>query len=157
MHKHTCPVCDATYDVADDIRSLPHLRRYMALCRAAHFHWPETHPQQFANWRSLRVWLQMKVGHRKIGNKIPLVGVPKNVAIILAEAALRGANSNSMVTYHGGQLIVWQPKSIAFAKLKHYDAVDLFEKVAAVIHAEIGIDSEELLANPPPSSRSHGP
>jgi hypothetical protein len=145
MHKHKCPVCDVEYNETDDIRSLPHLKRYMALCRAAHFHWPESHPQQFDTWPELRRWLQMKVGHREIGVRIPIVGISKKLALILVEAAIRGSKAGSVPTFHKGEIIIWNARSISYAKLKHYDAVKLFNDVAALIESEIGISADELL------------
>lgn len=145
MHKHKCPVCDVTYDETDDIRSLPHLRRYMALCRAAHFHWPESHPFQTRDWQALRAYLQMKCGHRELASQTTITGMTKEQAIFAATIALQSAGSYAIPTWHNDALLIWRPQSISYAKLKHYDAVKLFNDVAEVIRAEVGMDPDDLL------------
>ena len=147
VHKHKCPVCDVEYNELDDIRSLPHLRRYMALCRAAHFHWPEAHPFQTRDWQALRAYLQMKCHYRELASRTKIVGMTKEQAIFSATIALQGAGSYAIPTWFEDELLIWKPKSISYAKLKHYDAVKLFEDVAGVIHAETGMSPEELLSS----------
>lgn len=140
-----CPHCGCEIEASDKRRSLPHLRRYFALIRAAYHHWPETHATQFSDETECRKWLQMKAGHREIGARIPLVGMNKDRAVALVEAAIRAAGSYAVPLMHGGDLVVFVPRSIAFGKLSHLAACDLFNSVADVIKAETGIDADKLL------------
>ena len=138
-----CPVCGCAID--REPRSLAQLRRYFAMIRAAFHHWPESHERQFASEEECRKWLQMKAGHREIGATIPLTGMSKERAMLLAEAAIRAAGSYAVPVIHGDTLAIWRPKSIAFSKLGHKEACRLFDDVADVIRAETGIDPEEMM------------
>lgn len=141
-----CPACGFVLDDAKGLpRSVPQLRRYFAMIRAAYHHWPERHERQFASEDECRKWLQMKAGHREIGATIPLTGMSKERAMLLAEAAIRAAGSYAVPVIHGDTLAIWRPKSIAFSKLGHKAACRLFDDVADVIRAETGIDPDELL------------
>jgi hypothetical protein len=126
-------------------RSVPQLRRYFALIKAAFHHWPETHERQFASEEECRKWLQMKAGHREIGATIPLTGISKERAMLLAEASIRAAGSYAVPTIHGDTLVIHRPRSIAFGKLGHKAACVLFDEVASVIRAETGLDPDALL------------
>jgi len=141
--KH-CPECGCVLD-EDKPRSLPQLRRYFAMIRAFYFHWPKSHGRQFTNETECRKWLQMKAGHREPGASIPLVGMPKERAMFLAEAVIRGAGSYADVEMQGDTLIVYVPRSVAFGKLKHLAACALFDDVATVFHAETGMDPEQVM------------
>ena len=138
-----CPVCGCAID--REPRSLAQLRRYFAMIRATFHHWPESHERQFASEEECRKWLQMKAGHREIGATIPLTGMSKERAMLLAEAAIRAAGSYAVPVIHGDTLAIWRPKSIAFSKLGHKEACRLFDDVADVIRAETGIDPEEMM------------
>jgi len=126
-------------------RSVEQIRRYFAIIKAAFFHWPEDNERQFANSEELRAYLQMKAGAREIGAQIPLTGLPKERAMMLAEAAIRGAGSYAMPVIHGDTLVVFRPKSISFAKMAHADFCRLSDAVCDVIRAETGHDPDELL------------
>jgi hypothetical protein len=141
----SCPHCGCDIGVTDSKRSVPHLRRYFALIRAAFHHWPEAHAVQFVTEEEFRKWVQMKAGHREVGARIPLIGLNKDRAVALAEAAIRAAGSYAVPVMHGNDLVVFVPKSIAFGKLSHLAACDLFNSVAEVITAETGLDCEQLL------------
>ncbi len=140
-----CPHCGYEIEAGDKKRSVPHLRRYFALVRAAYHHWPETHDTQFSDETECRKWLQMKAGHREIGARIPLVGLNKDRAVALVEAAIRAAGSYAVPVMHGGDLVVFVPRSIAFGKLSHLAACALFDGVADVIRSETGMDAGTLL------------
>jgi hypothetical protein len=141
----TCPHCAGDLDGdASKPRSLDQHRRYFALMRAVFHHWPETHAVQFTSQDELRVWLQMKAGHRQIGVRTPL-GEDRNRDLFVAEAAIRGCGSNAMPIIYGDELVVFKPKSIAFANLSHERFCKLNEEVSAVILAETGLDAEQIL------------
>lgn len=142
---HSCPHCGCTIEPSGKGRSVPHLRRYFSLIRAAAHHWPDSHETQFADVTECRKWLQMKAGHREIGARIPLIGLRRDRALALAEAAIRAAGSYAVPVMHGGDMVVFVPKSIAFGKLSHLAACALFDDVAAVIRAETGLEPDTLL------------
>lgn len=141
-----CPECGAILDKAGKSpRSVPQLRRYFAMIRAAFLHWPEKHERQFASSEELRAYLQMKAGYREVAATIPLIGIPKDRAVFLAEAAIRAAGGYAMPVLHGDTLAVFKPKSIAFGKMKHSDFCKLVDGVSDVIFAETGMRGEQLL------------
>jgi len=141
----TCPYCDCDIEPSKKPRSLDQLRRYFAMIKAAYHHWPEKHDHQFASWKELRSFLQMKAGHRIVGAQIPLSGMSKDRAKMLAEAAIRGAGSYAMPVFHGDTLVIFRPKSIAFAKMEHHEFCRLSDMVESVIQAETGLQAGQLL------------
>lgn len=142
-----CPECGAVLDpkAKGAPRSLEQHRRFFGLMRAVFHHWPETHPVQFGDETECRKWLTMKAGHREIGARIPLVGINRERAMLLAEAAIRAAGSYAVPIIHGDTLVVFKPKSIAFAKLSHAAFCALNNAVDDVIQAETGLDPKQLL------------
>lgn len=140
-----CPDCGCDLSKPGKARSPEQLRRYFALMKATFMHWPEAHPHQFANLEEMRSWLQMKAGHREVGAHIPISGMSKERALLLAEAAIRAANSFAWPVIHGDTLVVFRPKSISFAKLYHANFCRLASDVEAVILKETGLDPERLL------------
>jgi hypothetical protein len=144
-HARTCPHCGGDLEAGGGKpRSVEQHRRYFALMRAVFHHWPETHAVQFTSQEELRVWLQMKAGHRQIGVRTPL-GEDRNRDLFVAEAAIRGCGSNAMPVIFADELVVWKPKSIAFGKLGHEAFCKLNDEIDAVIKAETGLDADQLL------------
>lgn len=141
----SCPHCGCELAPEGKARSGDQLRRYFAMIRAAFLHWPESHAHQFANAEELRAFVQMKAGHRTVGAQIPLTGMSKERAMLLAEAAIRGAGSYAMPVIHGDVLVIFRPKSISFGKLDHSSFCRLSDDVEAVIRNETGLDPEALL------------
>lgn len=143
----TCPVCGHSDEGRNRgaPRSLEQLRRYFAVIRAAFHHWPETSARQFSDEEALRAYVQMKVGYREIAATIPLVGLNKDRAVMLVEASIRAAGSYAMPVVHKGDLVIFKPKSISFAKLGHSEFCKLNDAVEAVIEQEIGVPVETML------------
>lgn len=141
-----CEFCGHAQGDTIDPRSLVQLRRYHAMIRAAYDNWPEAHEHQFANVHECRAWLQMKAGAREIGAQIPLAGMTKERAMMLAEASLRGGGSYAMPVMHGDVLVIFRPKSISFAKMTHHEFCRLSDAVEDVIRGVLGVDAEQLLA-----------
>lgn len=143
-----CPHCLSPLDESPKgaPRSPEQLRRYFAMLRAVHFHWPDTAEHKFDDVTALRKWAQMKAGHREIGARIPLTGVSKEAAMFLAEAAIRGSGSHALPIIHGDTMVVFVPKSIAFSKLGHRDFCKLNDEVDQVIRDESGLDPEKCMA-----------
>jgi len=145
-----CPHCgcELAAEASGKPRSVAQLRRYFKMIRQAWENWPESHPHQFASADEARAFLQMKAGAREIGAQIPLAGMSKERAMLLAEAAIRGAGSFAWPVIHGDTLVVFRPKSVSFAKMAHLDFCDLSDRVAGVIEAETGIKIDDLLMEP---------
>jgi len=142
-----CPHCgcELTPPAGGKPRSVEQIRRYFAMIKAAYHHWPEAHDRQFASAEELRAWLQMKAGARDIGATIPLSRIGKERAMLLAEAAIRGAGSYAMPVLHGDTLVIFKPKSVSFAKMGPKAFGELSDAVATVIEAETGLQVEQLL------------
>lgn len=137
-----CPTCGSK---TKKVRSIDQHRRFFAVLHAAYHHWPETHEHQFSDETELRKWLQMKAGHREIGARIPLTGIRKEHALILAEAAIKAAGSYAVPKIHKSELVVWKPKSIAFERLSHLEFCSLNNGIDAILQDEIGMSGDELL------------
>lgn len=149
MTKQTlsCPHCDMriSVDPKGVPRSVPQLRRYMQLMRAAFANWPESNPRQFGDVEELRAFVQMKAGYREIAAQIPLVGLPRDKALFLVEASIRSTGIYAMPVLHGDTMVIFKPKSIAFSKLPHIAFCALNNAVDEVIRAETGLDPDQLL------------
>lgn len=146
MSDRSCPHCGCILnDPGKSARSVPQLRRYFAMIKAAFHHWPESNSRQFSSVEELRAFLQMSAGFREIGATIPLVGMNKDRAVFLAEAAIRAAGSFALPVLHGDTLVIFKPKSIAFTKLSHTEFCRLSDDVGDVIFNETGVRGEQLL------------
>lgn len=143
-----CPTCGAP--AKRQPRSLDQHRRYFALIKSAFHHWPEAHEKQFGDETELRKWLQMRAGYREIGAKIPLVGLNRDRAVMLVEAAIRAAGSYAVPVVHGDTLVVFKPKSIKFDSMPHLEFCGLNNAVDDVLRAE-GVDPDQLLAHGVPA------
>ena len=141
----TCPSCGCDITGNDKPRSLPQLRRYFALIRAAFHHWPETAEVQFASEEECRKHLQMRAGWRDVGARIPLVGVNQEAAKMLASAAIAGAKAHAWPVVHKGELIVWIPRSISFHSMGPQEFGQLSDAVSAVIKDMTGMDADQMM------------
>jgi hypothetical protein len=143
--RQVCPYCDEQISPPNKRRSVPHLRRYFKMIRAVFDNWPHRHERQFTSWPELRAWLQMKAGHRELVADLPIVGLHKERATMLVEAAIRASGSYALPVVHGDMMAIYRPKSIAFARLGHLEAVGLFADIEDVIRAETGLDPTQLM------------
>ena len=141
----TCPHCGSSMDANDKPRSLPQMRRFFGIIRAAFHHWPETAEVQFANEEEARKWLTMRAGWRDVGARIPLVGVKPEAAKMLAAAAIAGAKAHAWPVVHKSELIVWIPRSIAFHSMGPQEFGQLSDAVSVVIQDMTGMDAETLM------------
>lgn len=139
-----CPTCG--HESKGPPRSIDQHRRYFGMIKAAFTHWPESHEHQFACEDELRKWLQMKAGHRDVAARIPLTGIRKEQAVILAEASIRAAGAYAVPVIHGTELVIWKPRSIAFHNLGHKAFCELGNAVDEILQAEIGLSGDQLLA-----------
>lgn len=141
----TCPHCGCSHDAQERPRSLPQLRRYFAMVRAAFSHWPETAEVQFSSEDECRKFLQMSAGWRDVGARIPLVGVNPEHARLLVAAAIKGAGAFARPVVHKGELIIWIPRSIKFSTMGPQEFGLLSDAVAVVIKDMTGLDADTLL------------
>lgn len=137
-----CPTCGSK---RKGIRSGEQHRRFFGVVRAAYHHWPESHSRQFSSEEECRKFLEMKAGHREVGARIPLTGIRKEQAMMLAEAAIRAAGSYAIPVIHGSELIVWKPKSIGFESMGHKAFCELSSAIDEIIHDVFGMSGDDLL------------
>jgi hypothetical protein len=126
-------------------RSVPQHRRFFAIISAAFQHWPETHERQFSSPDELRRWLTVKAGYRELASEIVLEGVEREIGLAIAEAAFKASGGSAVAEIQGGSLLIFKPRSIAFAKMKHADFCGLSERVEKIIYQETGILAEDLI------------
>lgn len=141
----TCPHCGSSMDANDKPRSLPQLRRYFALIRAAFHHWPETAEMQFASEDEFRKHMQMRAGWREIGARIPLLGANPEVIKMIVRQAIAGAGAHAWPVVHKNELVIWIPRSIAFHNMGPQEFGQLSDAVAVVIKDVTGHDVETLM------------
>ena len=141
----TCPSCGCDITGNDKPRSLPQLRRYFSMIRAAYHHWPETSDVTFSSEEECRKHLQMRAGWREVGARIPLVGVKPEAAKMLAAAAIAGAKAHAWPVVHKSELIVWIPRSIAFHSMGPQEFGQLSDAVSVVIQDMTGHDVEAMM------------
>lgn len=145
--KH-CPYCESALPDPAKVstpRSLNQHRRFFGLVRAAHFHWPETHPMQFTSEQDLRKWLTAKAGWRDIAARIPITSMNPDRLKWIAEAAFKAAGADAFPQVHKGELIIWVPRSIRFDRMPHLEFCTLSDAVEHVIHQETGLRADDLL------------
>lgn len=140
-----CPHCGCEIERQGKPRSIDQHRRYFAIIRNVFSNWPETHDVQFADQTECRKWLQMKAGYREIALRMPVAGVKPELAAMIATAAMRSAGAHAVAVAHKGELCVWRPTSIAFAKMGPAEFGKLCDDVSAAIEAETGIKVDDLL------------
>lgn len=145
-----CGDCGSTNIVGPErvaTRSLPQLKRYHAMIKAALHHWPEAHARKYgiANKEDLRKWLQMRAGHREVAAHVELAGMSKEQALMIAEASIKAAGSYAVPLIHGDVLVIFRPKSIAFHKLGHTEFCLLNDEVDEAIFQVTGTRGKQML------------
>lgn len=140
-----CQVCGFTETKRGKPRSIDQHRRFFAIVSASFDHIPEDYERQFSNVTEWRKFLEMKVGWREIGAQIPLTGVRKENAMLLAEAAIRGAGSFAVPVIHRDTLVIFRPRSISFTAMPHVEFNRLSQAVEDLIRDIIGVEPEQLL------------
>lgn len=140
----TCPHCGCSHDANEKPRSLPQLRRYFALIRAAYHHWPD-YAHKVIDEEDLRKWLQMSAGWRRIGARVPLKGIDPQVAKMLVAQVFAQLKAHEHTVIFDNELIVWCPESIAFAKMGPAEFNELIDNVSDVIEVQTGLRVEDLM------------
>jgi hypothetical protein len=141
-----CPHCggDLHDKPRSKPRSVPQHRRYFALIRAAHSHWPETHRFQPMSEEHLRKWLQAKAGYANI-RTVDTAGMNTQSAIVAVAAQLAAADPMNFTSVVGSRFHVIESKSIDFDALPHLAACSLFDAVADKIRAETGLGPDRIM------------
>lgn len=146
-----CADCGSTHIVDGakaSRRSLPQLKRYHAMIRAAFHQWPEAHLREhgISSEDDLRKYLQMRAGHKEIAVVVDDIGaMSKAMAVTVATAAFKAAGAYAMPIMHGDKLVIFVPKSVAFHRLSHTDFCKLSDDVEAIIESVVGVPAEQLL------------
>lgn len=140
-----CPACGCDIAGHDKPRSLPQLRRFFAMIRAAFHHWPESCEQQFSSADDLRKYLTMRAGWRDIAARIPLVGVNVEVTKMIVSQAFKAAGTHAWPVVHKSELIIWVPRSISFHSMGPHEFGQLSDAVVTVIKDMTGLDAEILM------------
>ena len=141
-----CPHCGGDLDgkPKGKPRSVPQHKRYFALCRAAHSHWPETHRFQPTSDVHMRKWLQAKSGYHVI-QTVDTAGMDATAAIVAVAAELAAADPIHFTSVVGSKFHIVSSKSIDFDTLPHLEACALFDAVSDVIRAETGLDPDAIM------------
>jgi hypothetical protein len=141
-----CPHCGGDIDgkPKSKPRSVPQHKRYFALIRAAHSHWPESHRFKPTSDEHMRKWLQAKAGYHVI-QTIDTAGMDATQAILAVAAALKAADQPNFPSAVGSKFHVVSSKSIDFDTLPHLAACALFDAVADTIRAETGLDPDAIM------------
>ncbi len=143
MRRCACCGCDISGN--DKPRSLPQLRRFFAMIRAAYHHWPETSEKQFSSDEELRKHLTMRAGWRDVAARIPLVGVNSDITKMIVAQAFKAAGTHAWPVVHKSELVIWVPRSIAFHSMGPQEFGQLSDAVAVVIKDMTGLDVEQML------------
>lgn len=151
-HMSPCPHCGCDLEPRKKgkPRSVQHHRRYFAVVRAAHSHWPESHRFQPASEEHLRKWLQAKSGHHEI-TTLDTADMTREQAVVALAGVIAKAAPYHFVSASGAKLHVIQSRSIDFDTLPHLAACALFDAVADVIEAETGLKVSQIM--PPISEK----
>lgn len=143
-----CRWCGCEQDDKAKPRSVEQLRRFFAVLKAMHHHWPEKHEFQPHDEEHLRKWVLCKAGHRTIVNTLTLPKMAqdtleqvKSVINIVLEA------DNRFPRWKGNTVASYEAKSINFHTLGQAAFNKLNDEVEAVYAAETGLDPEQVLKN----------
>jgi hypothetical protein len=123
------------------------------MIRRAFNNWPESHRFTPTSSKHLRKWLIVKAGYYTV-HTIDLAEMPPVSAAIAISAAMKKPFGFTVPVK--SKLHVLHAASISFDELPHLEACALFDAVADVIAAEIGIPIGDVLptvAEPKPSAR----
>lgn len=156
MKEKLCPHCGVELEAKPKPkgkpRSVPQHRRYFALIKAAHSHWPETHRFKPMSEEHLRKWLQAKAGYANV-RTVDTAGMDTQSAIVAVAAQLAAADPMHFTSVKGARFHVIESKSINFDTLPHLAACALFDAVADTIRAETGLDPDKIM---PPVRQASG-
>lgn len=125
-------------------RSVPQHRRYFAMIRAAHSHWPESHRFKPVSDDRLRKWLQAKSGYA-IVKTVDVSTMTKDQAVLAIAAELATADPVHFTSATVNSFHIIESKSIDFDTLPHLSACALFDAVSDTIEAETGLKVANIM------------
>ncbi|CAB4146677.1 hypothetical protein UFOVP1157_40 [uncultured Caudovirales phage] len=125
-------------------RSVPQHRRYFAMIRAAHAHWPEAHRFKPMTDERLRKWLQAKAGYAVV-KTVYSSNMTTGDAMVAIAAELMTADPIHFTSATVDAFYIIESKSIDFDTLPHLSACALFDAVADVITAETGLKVDDIM------------
>lgn len=128
-----CEVCG--HKQGTNKRSVPQHRRFFGMIRAYFHHWPELHEFQPDNEEHLRAWALVKAKYRTVTE---MTGNAKQCIVT------DGSKYNWQIS-NGKNVWLVSPRSIAFDKLSHLEACQLFDDVSEVLEAETGLKTEDVM------------
>jgi hypothetical protein len=139
-----CPHCQGDLSPAAlKARSNPQHARFFAMVRFAFENWPEHLEFQPANEGELRAYLTMKAGWRDIAARVPISGMKQSAAEMLVTTAIRACKSFALPIIHKGEIIIFEPRSISFARMPHKEFCDLSDQVGIEIEKQTGLRFED--------------
>ena len=141
-----CPHCGSEIEQKKrgKPRSVPQHKRFFALIRAAHSHWPSTHRFQPMSDDHLRRWLQAKAGYVNV-RTVDTTGMDVESAVTAIAAELASAHPMHFTSKVGARFHIVESKSIDFNTLPHLAACALFDAVADTIKSETGLDADAIM------------
>lgn len=141
-----CPGCglDLSQPKRGKPRSVPQHRRYFAMIRAAHAHWPESHRFKPISDDRLRKWLQAKAGYAVV-KTVDVSTMTRDQAVLAIAAELANADPVHFTSATVNAFYVIESKSIDFDTLPHLSACALFDAVADTIEAETGLKVADIM------------
>lgn len=146
MKQDHCPHCggDLAQPKRGKPRSVPQHKRYFAMIRAAHAHWPEAHRFKPMTDDRLRKWLQAKSGYAVV-KTVDVREMTRDQAVLAIAAELSIADPIHFTHATVETFYVIESKSIDFDTLPHLEACALFDAVADTIEAETGLKVAEIM------------
>ena len=139
-----CEYCGQKLSTAKH-RSAEQNARFHKMISAVHSHWPESHEHQYADKDHLRYWLEMKAGFFDIAYTVEIGNMDPRAIITFANGLSKAYEEFAIVKQVDDQIIIYTARSIAFDKLSHKRATELFDKVDAVIYEETGTSGTDYL------------
>lgn len=127
------------------VRSVKQHKRQFAVFRAAFMHWPEDHEFQPYNEDHLRKYLIAKAPKHRSVEVTDTSNMPMEMAVVAITAQINKAGPYAFHRNKGSRFYTVTAHSIAFDELPHDEACNLFNEIAEVIYAEIGITVETLI------------
>ena len=128
-------------------RSIAQHRRFFAVIKAAHDHWPESHPFQPDSSEHLRAWLLVRAKHCDI-KSFDMTNDASEAAKLLPIITAVMLRKHCWARANGSELQVCVPRSIAITgehAVGHLEFCDINRDVDDIIRAETGLDPDQLL------------
>ncbi len=150
MSSTHCPECGF---VLGGDRSLPDLRRFFAMLRAAHMHMPESHRLASSNLEEFRARLLIEAGHAHVAK----VEIPSSYAEsatdrdhfrAAVDGAFRASDGRSCyreLRVRDAALEIARPRSISIPASRQREFNDVRDAVEQIIELALGMPVEKLL------------